>query len=34
MCLADLASSCISKNADDLPIEPDEINSYTDPATN
>ena len=29
MCLADFASSYISKKADDFPIEPDEIKSYT-----
>ena len=34
MCLADFASSYISKKADDLPIEPDEIRSYTVPVSN
>ena len=29
MCLADFASSYVSKKGDDLPIEPDEIKSYT-----
>ena len=29
MYLADSASSYISKKTDDLPIEPDEIKSYT-----
>ena len=33
MCLADFASSYISKKADDLPIEPDEIKSYTVPVS-
>ena len=31
MCLADFTSSYISKKAEDLPIEPDEIKSYTVP---
>ena len=34
MCLSDFASSYISKKADDLPIEPDEIKSYTVPVSN
>ena len=34
MCLADFTSSYISKKADDLPIEPDEIKSYTVPLSN
>ena len=29
MCLADFASSYVSKKVDYLPIEPDEIKSYT-----
>ena len=29
MCLADFASSYVTKKADDLPIQPDEIKSYT-----
>ena len=28
MCLADFASSYVTKMADNLPIEPDEIKSY------
>ena len=31
MCLPDFASSYNSKKVDDLPIEPDEIKSYTVP---
>ena len=34
MCLADFASSYVSKKADDLPVEPDEIKSYTVPVSN
>ena len=34
VCLSDFASSYISKKADDLPIEPDEIKSYTVPVSN
>ena len=34
MCLADFTSSYISKKADDLAIEPDEIRSYTVPVSN
>ena len=34
MCLADFASSYVSKKADDLPIEPDEIKSYIVPVSN
>ena len=34
MCLADFASSYGSKKGDDLPIEPDEIKSYTVPVCN
>ena len=34
MCLADCTSSYISKKADDLPIEPDEIKSYIVPVPN
>ena len=34
ICLADFASSYISKKADDLPIEADEIKSYTVPVSN
>ena len=34
VCLADFASSCVSKNIDDLLIEPDEIKSYTVPVSN
>ena len=33
MCLADFASSYVRKKADDLPIEPDEIKSYTVPVS-
>ena len=29
MCLADLASSYVTKKADDFPIEPEEIKSFT-----
>ena len=29
MCLEDFESSCVTKNADYLPIEPDEIKIYT-----
>ena len=34
MCLADFISSYVSKKADDLPIEPDEIKSYINPVSN
>ena len=34
MCLADFASSYVSKKVDDLSIEPDEIKSYTVPVSN
>ena len=34
MCLAYFASSCVNKKVDDLPIEPDEIKSYTVPVSN
>ena len=34
MCLADFLSSYISKKADDLPVEPGEIKSYTVPVSN
>ena len=34
MCLADFPSSYISKKADDLPVEPGEIKSYTVPVSN
>ena len=34
MCLTEFTSSYISKKADDLPIEPDEIKSYTVPVSN
>ena len=34
MCLADFASSYVSKRTDDLPIESDETKSYTVPVTN
>ena len=34
MCLADFASSYVSKKADDLPVEPDEIKSCTLPVSN
>ena len=34
MCLADFASSYVSKKADDLPIEPDEIKRCTVPVSN
>ena len=34
MCLTDFVSSYISKKADDLLIEPDEIKSYTVPVSN
>ena len=34
VCLADLASSYVSKKADDLPIESDKIKTYTVPVTN
>ena len=34
MCLADFASSYVSKKTDDLPKEPDEIKSYTVPVSN
>ena len=34
MCLADFASTYISKKADNLPIEPDEIKSYAVPVYN
>ena len=34
MCLADFVSSHVSKKADDLPIEPDEIKSYIVPVSN
>ena len=34
MCLADFASSYISKEANDLLIEADEIKSYTVPVSN
>ena len=34
MCLADFASSYISKKSDDLRIEPDEIKSHTVPVSN
>ena len=34
MCLIDFASSCISKKANDLPIESDEIKNYTAPVSN
>ena len=33
MCLADFLSSYISKKADDLPVEPGEIKSYTVPVS-
>ena len=33
MCLADFASSYVSKKAEDLPIEPDEIKSYNVPVS-
>ena len=33
MCMADFASICVSKKAEDLPIEPDEIKSYTVPVS-
>ena len=34
ICLANFASSYVSKKADDLPIEPNEIKSYTVPVSN
>ena len=34
MCLADFASSYVSKKVDDLSIEPDEIKSYNIPVSN
>ena len=34
MCLADFECSYVHKNTDDLPIEPDEIKSYTVPLSN
>ena len=34
VCLAEFESSYISRKADDLPIEPDEIKTYTVPASN
>ena len=34
MCLADVASSYVSEKAGDVPIEPDEIKSYTVPVSN
>ena len=34
LCLADIASSFFTKKADDLPIQPDEIKSYTVPVSN
>ena len=34
MCLAYFASSYVNKKVDDLPIEPDEIKSYTVPVSN
>ena len=34
MCLADFASHYVSKKTADLPIEPDEIKSYTVPVPN
>ena len=34
MCLADFASGYVSKKTDDLPVEPDEIKSYTFPVSN
>ena len=34
MCLADFASSYVTKKADDLPIEANEIKSYTVPVSN
>ena len=34
MCIADFALSYVSKKADDLPVEPDEIKSYTVPVSN
>ena len=34
LCLADFSSSNLSKKVDDLPIEPDEIKSYTVPLSN
>ena len=34
MCLADFASSYVSKKVDDLSIEPDEIKSCTVPVSN
>ena len=34
MCLADFASSYVSKKVDDLPIALDEIKSYTVPVSN
>ena len=33
MCLADFASSYVSKKVNDLQIEPDEIKSYTVPVS-
>ena len=34
MCLADVASRYVTKNAGGLPIEPHEIKSYTVPVSN
>ena len=34
MCLADFASSYVSKKADDLPIKPDEVKNFTVPVSN
>ena len=34
MCLKDFTFSCVTKKADDLPIEPNEIKSYSIPVSN